>query len=77
MGLIPTRWDLMLASKISASSFCRRRLPVVMVRSMYRIIIWEGLEYAYIQRGEREGGGKKTPLKLLSLYIIFSIFSII
>ncbi|VVC86990.1 U3 small nucleolar ribonucleoprotein protein IMP3 [Leptidea sinapis] len=33
MGLIPTRWDLVLATNVSASSFCRRRLPVVMVRS--------------------------------------------
>ncbi|XP_068628886.1 U3 small nucleolar ribonucleoprotein protein IMP3 [Battus philenor] len=33
MGLIPTRWDLALASNVSASSFCRRRLPVVMVRN--------------------------------------------
>lgn len=35
MGLIPTRWDLALAMNVSASSFCRRRLPVVMVRSKY------------------------------------------
>lgn len=33
MGLIPTKWDLEAASKVSASSFCRRRLPVVMVRN--------------------------------------------
>ncbi|XP_013144578.1 PREDICTED: U3 small nucleolar ribonucleoprotein protein IMP3 [Papilio polytes] len=33
MGLIPTRWDLALASSVSASSFCRRRLPVVMLRN--------------------------------------------
>jgi U3 small nucleolar ribonucleoprotein protein IMP3 len=33
LGLIPTKWDLEAASKISASSFCRRRLPVVMVRN--------------------------------------------
>lgn len=33
MGLIPTRWDLALAANVSASAFCRRRLPVVMVRS--------------------------------------------
>lgn len=33
LGLIPTKWDLNNAVKISASSFCRRRLPVVMVRS--------------------------------------------
>uniref|UniRef100_A0A0K8TRI9 U3 small nucleolar ribonucleoprotein protein IMP3 n=1 Tax=Tabanus bromius TaxID=304241 RepID=A0A0K8TRI9_TABBR len=32
LGLIPTKWDLENASKVSASSFCRRRLPVVMVR---------------------------------------------
>lgn len=33
LGLIPTKWDLEGCSKISASSFCRRRLPVVMVRN--------------------------------------------
>lgn len=33
LGLIPTKWDLEAASKISASAFCRRRLPVVMVRN--------------------------------------------
>lgn len=33
LGLIPTKWDLEAASKVSASAFCRRRLPVVMVRN--------------------------------------------
>jgi len=33
LGLIPTKWDLENATKVSASSFCRRRLPVVMVRN--------------------------------------------
>ncbi|CAH2013644.1 unnamed protein product [Acanthoscelides obtectus] len=33
MGLIPTRWDLSLAEKVTASCFCRRRLAVVMVRN--------------------------------------------
>lgn len=33
MGLIATKWDLSLTQKVSASSFCRRRLPVVMVRN--------------------------------------------
>ena len=33
MGMIPTKWDLEAASKVSASSFCRRRLPVVMMRN--------------------------------------------
>ncbi|XP_065076832.1 U3 small nucleolar ribonucleoprotein protein IMP3 [Ochlerotatus camptorhynchus] len=33
VGVIPTKWDLENASKISASSFCRRRLPVVLLRN--------------------------------------------
>nr|CAG4646464.1 EOG090X0APJ [Macrothrix elegans] len=33
MGLIPTKWSLELLSQVNASSFCRRRLPVVMVRA--------------------------------------------
>ncbi|KAG4071489.1 hypothetical protein HA402_011643 [Bradysia odoriphaga] len=33
LGLIPTKWDLNNVANVSASSFCRRRLPVVMVRN--------------------------------------------
>ncbi|KAK5650850.1 hypothetical protein RI129_001879 [Pyrocoelia pectoralis] len=33
LGLIPTKWNLGLIEKVTPSSFCRRRLPVVMVRS--------------------------------------------
>ncbi|XP_066999175.1 U3 small nucleolar ribonucleoprotein protein IMP3 isoform X2 [Anabrus simplex] len=33
MGLIPTKWDLSLCDQVTASSFCRRRLPVVMLRN--------------------------------------------
>lgn len=33
LGLISTKWDLSLTQKLTASSFCRRRLPVVMVRN--------------------------------------------
>ena len=33
MGLIPTRESLEMASQVNASRFCRRRLPLVMVRS--------------------------------------------
>ena len=33
LGLISTKWDLELASKVTASAFCRRRIPVVMVRN--------------------------------------------
>jgi len=32
IGLIPTKWNLENCDKISASSFCRRRLPVIMVK---------------------------------------------
>lgn len=33
LGLISTKWDLSQTQKVTASSFCRRRLPVVMVRN--------------------------------------------
>nr|CAG4650367.1 EOG090X0APJ [Sida crystallina] len=33
MGLIPTKLSLDLCERVTASCFCRRRLPVVMVRS--------------------------------------------
>ncbi|KAF5276884.1 hypothetical protein FQA39_LY06435 [Lamprigera yunnana] len=33
LGLIQTKWDLGLVEGVSAASFCRRRLPVVMVRN--------------------------------------------
>ena len=33
MGLVPTKRGLALADKVTATNFCRRRLPVVMVRT--------------------------------------------
>ncbi|XP_077298634.1 U3 small nucleolar ribonucleoprotein IMP3 isoform X2 [Arctopsyche grandis] len=33
MGLITTRWDLSLADEVNATSFCRRRLPVIMFKN--------------------------------------------
>ncbi|XP_053633215.1 U3 small nucleolar ribonucleoprotein protein IMP3 [Cherax quadricarinatus] len=33
MGLIPTKWNLEFCNRVSASSFCRRRLPCIMVRN--------------------------------------------
>merc|ERR1711863_185111 len=33
IGIIPTKWSLENCDKVTASSFCRRRLPVLMVRS--------------------------------------------
>ncbi|XP_030829421.1 U3 small nucleolar ribonucleoprotein protein IMP3 [Strongylocentrotus purpuratus] len=32
MGIVPTKQNLALCDNVSASSFCRRRLPVVMVK---------------------------------------------
>lgn len=32
MGLIDAKWDLEKCDGVTASSFCRRRLPIVMVR---------------------------------------------
>lgn len=32
LGVIPTKENLELADKVNASSFCRRRLPVIMVK---------------------------------------------
>ena len=32
MGVIPTKKNLELADKVTASSFCRRRLPVILVK---------------------------------------------
>ncbi|KAK4301080.1 hypothetical protein Pmani_026750 [Petrolisthes manimaculis] len=33
MGIIPTKWNLELCDKVNASSFCRRRLPCLMVHN--------------------------------------------
>jgi U3 small nucleolar ribonucleoprotein protein IMP3 len=33
MGLIPTKESLELASKVSVSRFCRRRIPLIMLRN--------------------------------------------
>lgn len=40
MGLINEKRNLQEVTKVSASSFCRRRLPVVMVRSKYPFFIF-------------------------------------
>merc|ERR1739838_538593 len=33
MGMIPTKWNLQYCDRVTASSFCRRRLPCIMVRN--------------------------------------------
>lgn len=51
IGLISTKWDLQNAIKITASSFCRRRLPIVMVRSklpfIYIKLILNSLQFKF------------------------------
>ncbi|CAF4838055.1 U3 small nucleolar ribonucleoprotein protein IMP3 [Pieris napi] len=66
MGLIPTRWDLALALNVSASSFCRRRLPVVMVRSKMSQSIKDATKY--IEQGHVRVGPEvvKDPAFLVN-----------
>ncbi|KAG6457780.1 U3 small nucleolar ribonucleoprotein protein IMP3 [Manduca sexta] len=66
MGLIPTRWDLALAANVSASSFCRRRLPVVMVRSKMSQNIKEATKF--IEQGHVRVGPEvvKDPAFLVT-----------
>lgn len=44
-GLIPARDSLELCDNVSASSFCRRRLPVVMVRSKMAQTIKDAVKF--------------------------------
>ena len=68
MGLIPTKWDLSLVQKITASCFCRRRLPVIMVRSK----MCENLKMAtqLIEQGHVRVGPEvvKDPAFLVTRY---------
>eukprot|EP01089_Gocevia_fonbrunei_P010798 TRINITY_DN23780_c0_g1_i1.p1 TRINITY_DN23780_c0_g1~~TRINITY_DN23780_c0_g1_i1.p1 ORF type:complete len:184 (-),score=20.38 TRINITY_DN23780_c0_g1_i1:89-640(-) len=49
LGLIPTKKSLLQCSQITASSFCRRRLPVVMVRLRMATSLKEAI--TYIEQG--------------------------
>ncbi|CAH0405685.1 unnamed protein product [Chilo suppressalis] len=66
MGLIPTRWDLALAASVSASAFCRRRLPVVMVRNKMSENLKEATKY--IEQGHVRVGPEvvKDPAFLVT-----------
>ncbi|XP_055324293.1 U3 small nucleolar ribonucleoprotein protein IMP3 [Sitodiplosis mosellana] len=66
LGLIPTKWDLNNAVNISASSFCRRRLPVVMVRNNMSEIIKNATDL--IEQGHIRVGTEvvKDPAFLVS-----------
>ncbi|XP_062528358.1 U3 small nucleolar ribonucleoprotein protein IMP3 isoform X2 [Bombyx mori] len=66
IGLIPTRWDLALATNVSASSFCRRRLPVLMVRNKMSETIKEATKF--IEQGHVRVGPEvvKDPAFLVN-----------
>lgn len=68
MGLIATKWDLSLTQKVNASSFCKRRLPVVMVRNKMS----QNLKMAtqFIEQGHVRVGTEvvKDPAFLITRY---------
>lgn len=70
MGLIPTKWDLSMTQKLTAGSFCRRRLPIIMVKSK----MCENLKMAtqLIEQGHVRVGPEiiKDPAFLVTRYII-------
>lgn len=49
MGVIPTRKSLVQLEKLSTASFCRRRLPVVMVRNKLAETLKEAV--TFIEQG--------------------------
>jgi U3 small nucleolar ribonucleoprotein protein IMP3 len=68
MGLIPTKWDLALCNEVTASSFCRRRLPVVMVRS--KMCASVQMATKFVQQGHVRIGPEvvKDPAFLITRY---------
>lgn len=70
MGLIPTKWDLALCNEVSASSFCRRRLPVVMVRS--KMCGSVRMATKFVQQGHVRIGPEvvKDPAFLVTRYFL-------
>jgi len=70
MGLIPTKWDLALCNEVSASSFCRRRLPVVMVRS--KMCGSVKMATKFVQQGHVRIGPEvvKDPAFLVTRYFL-------
>lgn len=66
MGLIPTKWDLALCDQVTASSFCRRRLPVVMVKNKLAENIKSATQF--IEQGHVRVGSElvKDPAFLVS-----------
>jgi len=74
MGLIPTKWDLALCNEVTASSFCRRRLPVVMVRS--KMCGSVQMATKFVQQGHVRIGPEvvKDPAFLVTRYFLLFIY---
>lgn len=71
MGLITTKRNFELCSKVTASCFCRRRLPVIMVRS--KMVQTLKSATTYIEQGHVRVGPQliKDPAFLVSRYAKF------
>lgn len=69
MGLITTKRNFEHCSKITASCFCRRRLPVIMVRS--KMVQTLKAATTYIEQGHVRVGPQliKDPAFLVSRYV--------
>jgi U3 small nucleolar ribonucleoprotein protein IMP3 len=73
LGLIPTKWDLALCNDVTASSFCRRRLPVIMVKN--KMCGSVRMATKFIQQGHVRVGPQvvKDPAFIVARYIIFTL----
>ena len=74
MGLIETKWSLDLVSKVNASSFCRRRLPVVMVRAKMADSVKTAT--AFVEQGHVRIGPEvvKDPAFLVTRYLSINFY---
>ena len=72
MGLIPTKKSLVQCEALSASSFCRRRLPVMMVRLKFSQTLKEAV--TFIEQGQiRVGPEIVTDPAFLVTRFVFSL----
>lgn len=73
LGLIPTKWDLSLCNDVTASSFCRRRLPVIMVKNKTCGSV--RMATKFIQQGHVRVGPQvvKDPAFIVARYVIFML----
>lgn len=75
MGLITNKRNFELASKVTASCFCRRRLAVIMIRS--KMVQTLKSATTYIEQGHVRVGPQviKDPAFLVSRYIKYILIN--